>query len=134
MSDEMTRREKWAASDAARDDARWGMSYAPDPRVASSERLAYEAHERGDQWFQIDLNLNFVQGSANLAQGFSRVQRGPQPARDEIGLIEAQGWKLEHVAATFVHHGTSTMGAIGGAAEHATHGALVVLYVFRRAS
>lgn len=58
MSDEMSRREKWAAADAARAQARWGMSYMPDSRTATPERLAYEARERGDRWFQVDVAIN----------------------------------------------------------------------------
>jgi hypothetical protein len=130
MTDAGSRRERWAEADAARANARWGMSYVPDPRTASPDRLAYEAYERGDRWFQIDLVVHVVQGAVNLAHGYTRVHRGPE--YDAIGPIEAQGWKLEHVSTTFVQHGQSTMSAVGGAAEEATHGVLIGLYVFRR--
>ncbi len=130
MTDEMSRREKWAAADAARAQARWGMSYMPDSRTATPERLAYEARERGDQWFQIDVAINVVQGAVNAVAGYTQTARA-EPV-DFIGPIEAQGWALQHVSTTFVMRGQSSMAALGGAAEHAFHGDLVGLYVFRR--
>lgn len=126
----MTRRERWAAADQARADAKWGMTYLPDPRSASPERLAYEARERGDRWFQIDLPVAYVQGTLNAAQNYTRTYR-PEPV-DVIGAIEAQGWRLEHVAATFVSRGEDAMGQLGGATAVAYHGEMVGLYVFRR--
>ena len=130
MADGQSRRERWAASDVARAEARWGMAYAPDSRVASPERLAYEAYERGDRWFQIDMVLHAVQGAVDLGGAYSRVQRGAEA--DFIGPIEAQGWTLEHVATTFAQHGQSVMSGAGGAAEAAAHGVMIGLYVFRR--
>jgi hypothetical protein len=130
MTEEMPRRARWAAADAARAQAGWGMSYVPDSRTASPERLAYEARDRGDRWFQIDVTLTAVQGTVNAMQGYTQTRRSESP--DFIGAIEAQGWTLEHVSTTFVTRGQSTMAAIGGAAEHAFHGDLVGLYVFRR--
>jgi hypothetical protein len=38
MADERPRREKWAAADVARAQARWGMSYMPDASAATPER------------------------------------------------------------------------------------------------
>lgn len=132
MSEGMSRRERWAAADAQAAQARWGMNCIPDTRIATPERLAYEAYERGDQLFQIDLAVSVVQGTVNALVGYSRTVR-PEYL-DHLGAIEAQGWRLEHVSTTFVHQGQSTMGALGGAAETASHGMLMGLYVFRRAS
>jgi hypothetical protein len=130
MTDDMSRREKWAAADAARAQARWGMSYLPDPKTATPERLAYEARERGDEWFQIDVAISVVQGAVNAVDGFTQTARSD--SADFIGPIEAQGWTLQHVSTTYVIRGQSTMATVGGAAEHAFHGELVGLYVFRR--
>jgi hypothetical protein len=130
MTDDMSRREKWAAADAARAQARWGMSYLPDPRSATPERLAYEARERGDEWFQIDVAISVVQGAVNAVDGFTQTARSD--SADFIGPIEAQGWTLQHVSTTYVIRGQSTMATVGDAAEHAFHGELVGLYVFRR--
>ena len=130
MTDDMSRREKWAAADAARAQARWGMSYMPDSRAATPERLAYEARERGDQWFQIDVAINVVQGAVSVVDAYTQTAR--TESADFIGPIEAQGWTLEHVSTTFVTRGQSRMETLGGAAEYAFHGDLVGLYVFRR--
>lgn len=131
MTDEtMTRRERWAAADAARSDARWGMTYAPDPRTATPERLAYEARERGDRWFQIDVPVSYTQGTVNAYDNYTRTHRAPEV--DVIGSVEAQGWELAHVAATFVLRGEASMEHLGGAAATASHGEVVALYVFRR--
>lgn len=111
----------------------WGMGHVPDARVASPERLAYEARERGDQLFQIDLIVNVVQGRAFVGAASTRVYR-PE-AVDTLGLIEAQGWRLEHVSTTFVQTGSSATKRVlanAGSTEVATHGQLVALYVFRR--
>lgn len=131
MTDDMTRRERWAAADAARSDARWGMNYS-DPQRATPEQLAHAAYQRGDQWFQIDVPIFYVQGTGRVYDSQTRTHRQPEPVPDMIGPIEAQGWTLQHVSTTFVVRGESTMGHIGGAAETANHGELVALYVFRR--
>lgn len=108
----------------------WGMTYAADDRAGTPTDLARTAHARGDQLFQIDLPLYWVQGNVSATRGFTRTVR--HDPGDVLGAIEAEGWQLEHVAATYVPHGESSMKAIGGAVETAGHGGLVGLYVFRR--
>lgn len=111
----------------------WGMSHAPDERTASAERLAYEAYERGDALFQIDITLAAVQGISQLGSSSTRVMRA-QPT-DMLGPIERQGWKLEHVGVTFVETGSSASKRVlahAGSTEVANHGQIVGLYVFRR--
>jgi hypothetical protein len=104
MTDEkVTRRQQWAARDAREAESRqsggaWGITYEADPRRESPERLAHEARERGDRWFQIDLPIAITQGHAYMGATATRVQR-PETG-DVIGRIEEQGWRLQHVAAT----------------------------------
>lgn len=131
MSDEMTRRERWAAADVARNDARWGMNYVDDQRP-TPEQLAYAAYQRGDRWFQIDVPLFYAQGTTRAYDNYTRTHRQADPAPDVIGPIESQGWILAHVATAFVLRGETGMENIGGAFETANHGELVALYVFRR--
>jgi hypothetical protein len=103
----------------------------PDPRVASPARLAYEARERGDRLFQIDLVVSAQQGFAQLGSAGTRTYRVGE------GSIEEQGWHLEHVSTTFVQAGSSATKRImanAGSTEVATHGHVIGLYVFRRAA
>lgn len=111
----------------------WGMAYEPDPRTASPARLAYEAYERGDRWFQIDIILNAIQGRSQVGAAYTRTRRGDEA--DLIGPIEDQGWDLRHVSTTFVQTGWSSSKRVmsnAGSTEVATHGQLVALYVFQR--
>lgn len=134
-----TRRERWAAADAAEAErsqhgAAWGMTYEPDDR--QPVELAGAAHRRGDRWFQIDLPIAYVQGQAHMGATSTRTHRAD--TGDVIGSIEAQGWQLEHVATAFVERGhASTKRAqfvvATSADDVANHGELVALYVFRRA-
>jgi hypothetical protein len=136
-------RERWAANDAATvaaaatslaDSASWGMPHAPEVRTASPERLAYEAYERGDHFFQIDVVVSVIQGHISIGMTMTRLYR-PEPY-DTIGAIEAQGWHLEHVSTSFVETGSSATKRVlanAGSTLVANHGSLVALYVFRRA-
>ena len=109
------------------------MPHAPDPRTSTPVELAREAHARGDQLFQIDLVVSAVQGAVTNNAASTRTVRGE--AADVLGAIEAQGWRLEHVAATFVETGSTSVRRFFSdtGALVATHGHLVGLYVFRRA-
>jgi hypothetical protein len=139
MSDDMTRRERWAAGDAARGQAQqsidWGMRYEEDVRQATPERLAYEARERGDHWFQVDVPIAYIQGHARLGATSTRTAR-PENG-DVIGRIEQQGWQLQHAATTFVQRGHAStkraQAVIATSADDvAVHGEVLALYVFRR--
>lgn len=108
------------------------MSHAPDPRIATPRELAREAHERGDQLFQIDLVVSAIQGSVDNTAPMTRTIRAE--AGDVLGAIEAEGWRLEHVSTSFVETGSTSVKKFfsdtGGLV--ANHGHLVALYVFRR--
>jgi hypothetical protein len=127
MSEPVTSKDRWAAGDAARFDAQFGMHVLPDDRPSSPERLAYEAFERGDLLFQIDMPVSYTQGTKQATTtAASRTVHGP--AVDLLGAIEKQGWRLEHVAASYISQGTVGSGDF----QAAHHGALVGIYVFRR--
>lgn len=135
----MSRRDRAAARDAAEADRNaegvWGIDYVQEERVDSPERLAWEAAQNGDGWFQIDIPLAYTQGSARMGLTSTRTRRLPHG--DVISRIEAQGWQLEHVAVTFVlrgHASTKRMQLVvaTSADDVAEHGELVGLYVFRR--
>lgn len=111
----------------------WGMQQVPDARVASPERLAYEAHARGDQLFYIDLVLSSVQGHVGIGTTLTRIVR--DEPHDVLGLVEAQGWRLEQSGVAFVEVGstaTKRMLANAGSTEVANHGSVIGLFVFRR--
>lgn len=122
------------ARDAVEAEKYWGMNYAPESR-ATPERLAYEARERGDAIFQIDIVISVSQGWAQLGQAATRTYR-PMEGQDWLGAIEGQGWKLEHFSTSFAQHGSSSSKRVlanVGSTELATHGALIGVYIFRRA-
>jgi hypothetical protein len=133
VTEGMSAKERRAAADANSAEKYWGMQIMPDPRVAGPERLAYEAYERGDAIFQIDLPVAGVQGYALFGQSATRTWRAEYG--DVLGRIEQQGWRLEHVSTTFVTQGSSATKRVlanDGSTEVGTHGALIGLYVFRR--
>lgn len=110
------------------------MTHAPDTRTESPEQLARQAYERGDQLFQIDLVVSAVQGAVSNSDILTRTVRGE--SGDVLGAIEAQGWRLEHVATSFVETGSTSVKKFFSdtGALVANHGHLVALYVFRRAA
>lgn len=111
----------------------WGMPRVPDHRTASPERLAYEAHQRGDRLFQIDLVVSTVEGGIGVGTHITRRVRADD--RDVLGAIEAQGWHLEHVSLAYAQEGsvsTKRMLATVGNTLVADNGSLIGLYVFRR--
>ena len=132
MTEDLTRRERWAAADAARNEARWGISYTSDTRTQTPEQLAHAAYAAGHRWFQLDVPVAYVQGTASGYDSQTRTHRPAEPV-DAIGAVEAQGWRLEHVSTAFVPRGERSMGHVGGEVATASHGELVALYVFRRA-
>lgn len=120
----------------AEDEAGWGITYLDDTRVASPERLAWEARERGDRWFQIDLPVFVTQGIARMGGTATRNVR--PDLGDFIGKIEEQGWALKHVSTCFVDRGHAStkraqMIVATSADDVATHGEVSGLYVFKRA-
>lgn len=123
---EGTRRDKWAAADAARNEAKWGMRYVPDEQQPVDAAKA--ALERGDLVFQVDIPITMYQGTINVGSSWSRTWR-PEPY-DHIGAIERLGWRLAHMSTCFVSRGASIN--TGGTAEQSIHGDIVGVYVFRR--
>lgn len=131
--DKLTYRERVAARDAYErsGEAAWGMHYQPDS-ARDPVHLAYEARQRGDRLFQVDLPLIWVQGAAGIGTASTRQTR--LEVGSVLGQIEEQGWRLEHVSTTFVEHGSSASKKVmanAGSTVVATHGAVVAVYVFR---
>lgn len=128
-----TWRERQETAQAAEQEAQWGMPFQDDPDRSAPERQAWEAYERGDRLFQIELPVCWVQGWIGVGAHASRVRHSAR--YDVLGAIEQQGWRLEHVAAAFMETGSSAtkrVFASAGSTLVATHGAMVGLYVFRR--
>lgn len=109
------------------------MAHAPDPRSDDPAQLARTAHERGDQFFQIDLVVSAVQGAVSNSSIMTRTVRAD--AGDVLGAIEAEGWRLEHVSTTFVDTGSTSVRKFFADTGTlvANHGHVIGLYVFRRA-
>lgn len=130
----MSDKEARIAADVARAEASWGMPIIPDDRPAGPVRLAWEAHQRGDKFFQVDVPISYTQANSNrgLATA-SRAMHPPMAAGQEdfLGQIEAFGWRLEHVSTSFVSQGYV---ASPGNYQGGYHGVLTALYVFRRST
>lgn len=129
MTEGQSRRERLAAADLARAEAKFGMHYWPDNRPPV-EQIAAEAHARGDTVFQIDLPISAYQGAVDVTTAISKVWRPEY--YDYIGLIERQGWRLDHMSAAYVPRGSTHQGVLGGATVEGIHGDLVGVYLFRR--
>jgi hypothetical protein len=112
----------------------WGMPYHPGNRQISPERMAYEAFERGDRYFQYDMPVAAIEGLARLGTTGTRPVHAELP--DVLGAIEDQGWSFVTATTSFVQTGSSaTKRVLGnvGSTEIAVHGQIVALYIFRRA-
>lgn len=136
MSDEQKQPKYWQVHQEARNENQWGMNHMPDPRTATPDRLAYEARERGDRLFQIDMVISVTEGWAQMGSAGTRTYR-PMEGVDYLGPIEDQGWRLEHVSTAYVEQGSSATKRVManvGSTEVSVHGYLVGTYVFRRVS
>lgn len=95
---------------------------------------AFDAWERGDQFFQIELPVSQLVGQGSSFGSSTNVRRGVRGGTDILGQIEEQGWALEHVGYVFIETGsTSTNRVLSTGQGTVTRGSLTGVYLFRRA-
>jgi hypothetical protein len=114
---------------------------AAESYAASPVGQAAAARQRGDAFFQVELDISVVGGGSGpgsaygQASGFgsssNTIKRtGGRP--DLLGQIEEVGWRLEHVGYVFVETGATTSNRLGGTGQGVvTRGKVVGIYLFR---
>lgn len=120
-----TRMLEEAAADARRREA----------CAASPIGRARLAHERGDRFFQIEIDVSVLTGEAST---FGSSDNRVTPTGDDsdlLGRIEDEGWRLEHTGFVFVETGsTSTDRLLFTGQGTVTRGVVAGVYLFRRAA
>lgn len=104
-------------------------------RFASSPPgLARAARKRGDQFFQVHIEVSRLAGqTSSFGSSDNRVDRGGRP--DLLEQIEGEGWRLEHVGYVFIETGaTSTNRLVPTGQGTVTRGVVEGIYLFRRLS
>lgn len=100
---------------------------------ASPVGRARSAFERGDRFFQIELDAGALTGEASM---FGPSEARISAHRDEsdlLGLIEDEGWRLEHAGWVFIETGsTSTDRLLSSGEGTVTRGVVSGVYLFRR--
>lgn len=106
-------------------------SRAAEEYARSPVGLAEAAKERGDLFYQLEIEINSISGTSGLGSSTARVRRsGGRP--DVLGQIEELGWRLEHVGYVFIETGaTSTNRAFGTGQGTVTKGFTQGIYLFR---
>lgn len=101
--------------------------------AASPVGLATAAKERGDGFFQFEIDISTLSGASGFGSSAGRVRHtGGRP--DVLGQIEEVGWRLEHVGYVFVETGaTTTNRAFGTGQGMVTKGVVRGIYLFRNA-
>jgi hypothetical protein len=102
--------------------------------AASPVGRAVAARERGDAFFQLELDIAQLGGSSGYGSSEARVRRtGGRP--DLLGQIEEVGWHLDHVGYVFVETGsTSTNRVLSTGQGTVTRGVVQGIYLFRAVS
>jgi hypothetical protein len=94
--------------------------------------LAREARERGDRFFEIQLEV----GESRRDVSFGHADSGDRSAEQHggtLGAIEAEGWRLESTGYVFVPTGQSSRQKVLGSGESvAVSGIIVGIYLFRQ--
>jgi hypothetical protein len=98
-------------------------------------REAREARAAGLGWFELRRGVDIVASEMTSAQATDPAVTTPRPA-STIDAVEAEGWRLEHVACMF--RPTRVQTSVLRGAEYFMGGELVdgdevYLYIFRRA-
>lgn len=101
--------------------------------AASPVGRARSAAQRGDRFFQVELVVSALTGVASMfGSSDNEITRAEQHP-DLLGLIEDEGWHLEHAGFVFVETGsTSTERMLFSGEGTVTRGALTGVYLFRR--
>jgi hypothetical protein len=104
-----------------------------DATFAESPRgLARRAHEQGDEFFQIQLEVSRLSGESSFFGSTSNsLRQGGGP--DLLSQIEGEGWHLEHAGYVFVETGaTSSNRLLPTGQGTVTQGVVLGVYLFRR--
>ncbi len=90
------------------------------------------AYQRGDAFFQVDIDVARLAGTASAFGGsVNRVKPGGKP--DLLGQIEDVGWHLEHAGYVFIETGsTSSNRMLSTGQGTVTRGMVRGIYLFRR--
>jgi hypothetical protein len=93
---------------------------------------AKRAHERGDRFFQLQMEVSRLAGDPSFFGASSNeLAAGGGPGL--LAEIEDEGWHLEHVGYAFVETGaTSSNRLLPTGQGTVTQGVVVGVYLFRR--
>lgn len=107
---------------------------ATGPALLPTE-AAREAWDRGDLYFQLELEVNKVGGFTTFSSFGSSANRVKSAGgrTDLLGQLDTMGWELQHVGYVFVETGATTSNRITGTGQGVvTRGKTVGIYLFRR--
>jgi hypothetical protein len=93
---------------------------------------ARAAYARGDAFFQVEIPHSAVKGQTVFGAALTR-QTHATGGTDILGLIEAEGWRLEHAGFVYVMTGqTSRDKFLASGQQTAVMGEVSGIYLFRR--
>ncbi len=102
--------------------------------LASPVGRAEVARQRGDAFFQLELDISKLGGPASSFGSSSAQLKRSGGHPDLLGQIEEAGWRLEHVGYIFVETGsTSTNRVLSTGQGTVTKGIVQGIYLFRAA-
>lgn len=101
--------------------------------AASPVGRAAAAHENGDGFFQLEIEVSELSGLTSAFGSSNNTVRHSGVATDVLARIEAKGWHLEHVGYVFIETGsTSTNRVMSTGQGVVTRGNVTGIYLFRR--
>ena len=93
---------------------------------------ATEAKERGDRFFEAQLDAAQLKGPTSAFGSSDNEVRRRTGAPDTLGQIEEIGWRLEHVSHAFIETGATTTNRVLGTGQGmVTQGVVTGFYLFR---
>lgn len=99
----------------------------------SPPRQARAAYQRGDGFFQTQIELTRLAGAPSQLGSYGNELRRTDGRPDVLGQIEDEGWRLEHAGFVFVETGaTSTNRLLSTGQGIVTRGVVEGIYLFRR--
>ncbi|GAA4381117.1 hypothetical protein [Paeniglutamicibacter cryotolerans] len=103
--------------------------------AASPLGLAIAAHTNGDAFFQVQIEVSSLTGTASFFGSSENDVHHSGKSTDTLGQIEKVGWRLEHVGYVFIETGsTSTNRVMSTGQGVVTRGNVTGIYLFRRTS
>lgn len=116
-----------AAARAAQEQAKAEAAYWQSP-----VGQAAQAKQRGDRFFQTEIETSTLSGYASFASSDSSRTERQSGAGDLLGQIEALGWRLEHASWVFIETGMSSRDRMFSTGEQTmTSGRVEGIYLFR---